>query len=647
MKAAFRSLLLLAAIGTVSLPSSAQDVLGQHIQTDTQRHWYVVGTVKDLRGDPIRGAVVDVIATNVVGGVREMMTTTLQGEFFTELNPLEHLSTLALDLTITKPGFLKGHVITDLRADAEQSWIIPVTLREKNEDPDLLSHADFVASLMPRLKKLPVPDGLSASAEKDYMRGVREFFDQNLPDRALPYFANVVQRDSSCVACRAMLGVAELESGDWGGAKRDLSEASNQSQTDRTKGRPEPMLVLGVMQSWQHEPKEAAGYFVEALKFAPQDPLALQELGRSQLLIQNWPAADENLRKALDAGAGPEARLMRVQALLGEGHAEEANKEMTRYLDGRDVKHMSIRVRQLWAEVQTKKKVEVAYRKADLVNDTPIDYLNRTAPELKELVPATDQAPLAPILSAMGKNVAAYFRNFPNTSSLEEIHQAKLGHNGKIGETLKQKFQYLCLTSSDDSMPHFTEHRVTLAGEERLPQGLQEGFMLTGGFVSTSLVFHPVYQSQSAFRYLGHQKINGRDTLVVAFAQQPAKARWYGSFKTGDVTMPTFSQGLAWIDSSNYQIVRLRTDLLTPLPAVRLERQTTEINYDEVHFKGIAEGFWLPRAVTVTVAWNGRNLRNEHEYSGFKLFNVAASQKTGKPKVEESSKHETGPGEPR
>ena len=36
--------------------------------------------------------------------------------------------------------------------------------------------------------------------------------------------------------------------------------------------------------------------------------------------------------------------------------------------------------------------------------------------------------------------------------------------------------------------------------------------------------------------------------------------------------MTTFSQGLAWVDSESYEITRLRTDLLMPLPEVKLER---------------------------------------------------------------------------
>jgi hypothetical protein len=156
--------------------------------------------------------------------------------------------------------------------------------------------------------------------------------------------------------------------------------------------------------------------------------------------------------------------------------------------------------------------------------------------------------------------------------------------------------------------------------------------MVTSGVASASLVFHPRYQSQATFRYLGRQKVNGRDSYVIAFAQQPAKARLNGSFKSGEISMTTFSQGLAWIDSQSYQITRLRTDLLRPLLEVNLERATTEIAFGEVHFKGMAEGFWVPQQVTVTVDWNGEHLRNEHRYSEFKLFNVEATEKIEKRK---------------
>ena len=205
---------------------------------------------------------------------------------------------------------------------------------------------------------------------------------------------------------------------------------------------------------------------------------------------------------------------------------------MTRYLDGRDVKKMPIQVRQLWVQIENRKKVESAYVKAKPKGDAAIDYLHRPPPDLNGLEPATDQGQLDSILSAVGKTVAEFFANFPSTSSLEQIHQEKLRRKQKVGATLDQKFRYLCFTPAADWGPGFDEYRADLLGVPALPQGLQDGFMLTSGFASASLLFHPKYQSQATFRYLGRQKVNGRDAYVIAFAQQPGKARLNGAFKS-------------------------------------------------------------------------------------------------------------------
>ena len=76
----------------------------------------------------------------------------------------------------------------------------------------------------------------------------------------------------------------------------------------------------------------------------------------------------------------------------------------------------------------------------------------------------------------------------------------------------------------------------------------------------------------------------------------------------------------------------LYTELLTPIPELRVEKESTNIDFNQVHFKQGKEAWWLPESVTVTLDWNGKILRNRHEYSDFKLFNVDASEKIGNPK---------------
>jgi len=656
MSTNLRMFVLLAAVCLLLPTASRAQNYGGPISTldsfnDThqrlENQWWVAGKVTTLGGDPIRGAEVEVEPLNA-GGEFRSFSTNLQGMFQTDYwLRIDLFKEFGVTLTVTKKGFLKAQETVYL-SDPSKTWIIPITLREPGEDPKLLSQADLISRLAPRLKKLGASDGLSAAEEKDYARGVELFLSRKRPDLALTPFTKVTRHDPSCVQCRTMLALADLDSGDWDGAYRNLGQAVEKIRADSSLGRPESLLALGVMESWRHQPKDSAGYLVEALKYAPRDPLALQELGRSQVLIQNWEPADQYLSKAIAAGAGPEARLLFAEALLGEDQFQAASREMSRYLDGREVKTMPFQVRQLWVQIDDRKKVAAAYSKAQPKGEEAIEiYLRHPPPDLKGLEPAADQRQLNSILDAVGETVAEFFRNFPNTTSLEEVHQEKLGHKQKVDATLDRKFRYLCFIPAKAWGPGFNEYRVDLAGAQTSAQGLDEGFMLTSGFASASLLFHPTYQSQAAFRYLGRQKVNGRDTYVIAFAQQPGKARVHGSFKFRDIIMSTYSQGLAWVDSETYEITRLRTDLLVPLSAVKLERETTEIAFSEVQFKSVGRGFSLPQQVTVTVDWNGRHLQNEHLYSEFKLFNVEATDKLGKPKnLGETSKATSSPQTP-
>ena len=643
-----RVLLLCAVVFLLTLPLSAQNsegpapgslgsqantVLG--MQSQMQRQFLVAGRVTTLTGAAVVGAKVEVKPLTVFGETRHFKTD-LMGEFRTVYtvgadftNVYSPSAEIKVALTITKEGFLKAYVIADAGVPGK-AYMASVALRSTEEDPEVLSQAELVSAIATRLKSLGPADGLSAKGEKDFVRGIDEFLEKGRPEQALSFLGKVTDRDKTCAACRTMLGLAELNFGDWNGANRDVTEAALTLRAKTDHGHPEPFVILGVMETWRHEPEKGGGFFLEALKIAPQDVLALQELGRSQLLLANWGPAGDYLGKAIAAGAGPEARLMRVKALLGQGQFDEATKDLTLYLDGRDIKTMPLPVRMAWTRIQDKKKTEATYAKASPEIEEPIDYLRLTTPELKDLEPAGDQKPLKDILEGVGKNVAEFFKNFPNTSSLEEIHQEQLGRNGKAHKMEQSHYRYLCATPAEAWGPGFDEYRMNVEKDQGLPSGLKEGFMLTAGFASAQILFHPVYQPQATFRYLGRQKLNGRDTWVVAFAQRPATAQNHGIFRSGEVELVTFLQGLAWVDPQTYQIVRLRSDLLKPLPEVRLKRQTTDIEFAEVHFNRLQEAFWLPEKVSVTVDWNGHLLRNEHQYSEFKVFSVDSRQRFGK-----------------
>ena len=140
------------------------------------------------------------------------------------------------------------------------------------------------------------------------------------------------------------------------------------------------------------------------------------------------------------------------------------------------------------------------------------------------------------------------------------------------------------------------------------------------GFAPLWLIFAAGNRSESNFHYRGTQKVEGHATYVITFAQRPGQVRKPSLLATATGTFPLLYQGIAWIDAQDFQILRLRTDLLAPLPELNLERVTSAIKYTQVHITDLAEPLWLPQEVEVLWETNGQEDGELHRYSKYQLF---------------------------
>jgi hypothetical protein len=140
------------------------------------------------------------------------------------------------------------------------------------------------------------------------------------------------------------------------------------------------------------------------------------------------------------------------------------------------------------------------------------------------------------------------------------------------------------------------------------------------GFAPLWLIFAAGNRSESNFHYLGTQKVEGHATYVISFAQVPAQVRKPSLLATATDTIPLLYQGVAWIDAHDFQILRLRTDLLAPLPQLGLDRVTSTIEYVQVRIPDLAEPLWLPQKVELLWQTNGQEDGEIHRYSRYQLF---------------------------
>jgi len=252
----------------------------------------------------------------------------------------------------------------------------------------------------------------------------------------------------------------------------------------------------------------------------------------------------------------------------------------------------------------------------------PANELAKTIHELKGISPATGQDELLPILKRLGDNAESFVRNIPNTASREEIEQQTLDSESDF---VTQEFRYLVLAEPGALAAQLNEFRQDSKGHTVEEQGTMRGSpIVTRGFVSLPLVFHPQHQGGSGFRLVGRQAIAQHEAYVIAFAQHSVTPLSIRMNTTG--SWATFLiQGVAWVDTGTCQILRMKTWLLPG--QTKIADVTTTVDFGEVHFKQNSLAFWLPRDVVVGVVWKGKLYTNHHHYSGYRFFSVEAGEK--------------------
>ena len=148
--------------------------------------------------------------------------------------------------------------------------------------------------------------------------------------------------------------------------------------------------------------------------------------------------------------------------------------------------------------------------------------------------------------------------------------QEKLKAKGAIKASRRLQYRYLVLLHRTDLSSTAEEYRTYLNGNRIEPGGLNQGYSVTSGFALECLHFLPINQPYSTFRYLGDEAMGARDAYVVAFAQRPSEASSTSFASVEGETVPTFVQGIEWVDKNSFPIIRMRTDLLAAIPSHHL-----------------------------------------------------------------------------
>jgi hypothetical protein len=124
--------------------------------------------------------------------------------------------------------------------------------------------------------------------------------------------------------------------------------------------------------------------------------------------------------------------------------------------------------------------------------------------------------------------------------------------------------------------------------------------------------------------------LGSRETYVLAFAQRPGEVNFSTVMAgTGAEEVDMVTQGILWVDKSNFQILRMRRDLLAPNREILLEQLTTDVTFDEVRLQDVPNPLWLPSEADVYIEIGGQKYLNMHHYQDYRRYRV--SVKIGDP----------------
>lgn len=263
----------------------------------------------------------------------------------------------------------------------------------------------------------------------------------------------------------------------------------------------------------------------------------------------------------------------------------------------------------------------------------PESYVDYSLPELQQAVPEThglrpdpNQNQLAFVLTRVGEVTEGLLRKMPNLLSHEQVLQTQhdphaFSHEEALQGRHVQEFNYLILSHQTQSNERtLDEYRTDLQDRRIEPADENPGNPHNRGFTYAWVLFFPSNIPKSRFRYLGQQKIDKQETFVVAFAQNPDLVRSPGEVVFQGKWIPVFHQGIAWIDRSTFRIVRLRMDLLAPIPRIHLQRLTAELHFGDTRVSASGLRLWLPRKVEITSELYDQISSEIHLYSNYRLY---------------------------
>jgi hypothetical protein len=238
---------------------------------------------------------------------------------------------------------------------------------------------------------------------------------------------------------------------------------------------------------------------------------------------------------------------------------------------------------------------------------------------------APAETPLQEVIGRANDQVAKFVEQFSDVKCTEHVVQEKFKADGKVELKEESTYDYLVILTNAGGEISLDESRLAVK-ESKKDQKKGVSMLVSNGFATLFLVFHPYYSSGFQFTDLGEDQLDGHTFHKVQF-KHIAGMRSPAALALRGREYPLDLAGVAWIDPQSGVIAKIDAGLGSSMEDIGLKSMRSEVQFQPVPFKNLKDVYWFPAQASVEVATPRQHWRNTHNFTDYKQFSVSTEEK--------------------
>ena len=227
------------------------------------------------------------------------------------------------------------------------------------------------------------------------------------------------------------------------------------------------------------------------------------------------------------------------------------------------------------------------------------------------------------LLGRTAAQTSVFLDQFSEVKCIEQVRQEKLGKDDKVQIKEDSTYDYLVMLTNTGGELSLTESRIPMHEAKRARKNTS--MLLSNGFATLFLLFHPSYAEGFKFDLAGEEMVAGRLLERINFRhirgmKSPAALALRGREYPLELT------GTAWIDAETGSIVKIDAGIADTLLDVGLKTLDSEVDFAPLKFPDSKQEFWFPTQARVEVETPRQHWRNLHQFTAYKKFSVTTEE---------------------